>query len=322
MSTIDHLRVFVLAGCAALVSVNCTDEVEKQTPKSGAAQRDSGSRDDEHEGPGEEERKKKWSGLSYAAQTTVQLTPSASLATSGFDSERVWGGTDDWEPAVAADPGAPYVYQMTTRYGGNQPDVVFRRSVDGGATWEADQVLASNAADPMIEVADDGTIYAMAIVGGGFKLKMTRSFDHGVTWTSLEDILGPGQPNWGDRPVLVVSPDGQDVYVGFNQGDSYVVSSHDGAESFGTPGTDQRQRTNLVSLRRRRRPHWRRLLRGGRLRRGLPRTDDHQRLAIDRRRRELVDDRRRHLGRGATPATTPTAATSASWDPRSALRST
>ena len=85
-------------------------------------------------------------------------------------------------------------------------------------------------------VADDGTIYAMGIVGGGWEdLKMARSFDHGVTWTPLQSILGPGQPNWGDRPVLVISPDGQDVYIGFNQGDSYVASSHDRGVSFGAP---------------------------------------------------------------------------------------
>jgi len=235
MSHRDQLRSILLAGCAALIAANFAPEDEKQLPKSAVAARGADSRAGERDGPGGEERKKMWSGLSYAEQTYVQLTPSDSLVTSGFDSERVWGGGDDWEPAVAADPGAPYVYQLTTRYGGNQPNIVFRRSVDGGATWEADQVLATNAADPMIEVADDGTVYAMALVGGGFKLKMTRSFDYGVSWTPLEDILGPGQPNWGDRPVLVVSPDGQDVYVGFNQADSYVVTSHDGAESFATP---------------------------------------------------------------------------------------
>ena len=228
----DGLRMFLLAGCAALVAVNCATDAEKQTLNSVFAQRDSDSRDGDHEGPGEGERKKKWSGLSYAAQTHVQRTPQFSLATSGFDSERVWGGGDDWEPAVAADPGGPYVYQLTTRFGGNQPDVVFRRSVDGGATWEADQVFAGNAGDPMIEVADDGSIYAMAIVGNGFKLKMARSFDHGVTWTPLDDILRGGPINWGDRPVLVISPDGQDVYVGFNQGNSYVASSHDGGVNF------------------------------------------------------------------------------------------
>jgi len=233
----ERARSLVLAGFAAVIALTCTRDSDgnRQTPQRSAA---TGGAESEGAGPeraGEEERKKTWSGLSYAELTSVDLLPSASLVTEGFDSERVWSGSDDWEPAVAADPGAPYVYQLTTRYGGTQPEIIFRRSIDGGATWDADQVLASNAADPMIEVADDGTIYAMALVGGGFKLKFTRSFDYGVNWTPLEDILGPGQPNWGDRPVLVVSPDGQDVYVGFNQGDSYVTSSHDGGVSFDTP---------------------------------------------------------------------------------------
>jgi hypothetical protein len=223
----------MLAGCAALLAVSCAHEAGNQTVKGGAELRESGSRDGGHEGPGGE-RKKKWSGLSYAAQTYVQLTPSASEATTGFDSERVWGGGDDWEPAVAADPGAPYVYQLTTRYGGAQPAIIFRRSLDAGATWGADQVLASNAADPMIEVADDGTVYALGIVGSPWDLLLTRSFDYGVTWTPFVDILGSGPNTWGDRPVLVISPDGQDVYVAYNRGDIYVVASHDGGATFGT----------------------------------------------------------------------------------------
>lgn len=183
----------------------------------------------------EGERKKQWSGVSFAAQTLVQSAPVASLLNGGFDEERVWGGGDDWEPAVAADPGAPWVYQLTTRFGGSQPQIIFRSSADGGATWSADQLLANNAADPMIEVADDGTIFAMGIVGNGFKLQLTRSSDHGVSWTALQNVLTPGQPNWGDRPVLAISPDGQDVYVAFNQSDSYVSRSHDGAQSFLAP---------------------------------------------------------------------------------------
>lgn len=218
------------AGLGALIAVGYAHRTSEQ-PSPGAGelreQRDA-------EGPGEGERKKKWSGLSFAAQTYVQPVPSASAAAGGFDSERVWSGSDDWEPAVAADPSAPYVYQLTTRYGA-QVDVVFRRSSDGGATWSADQVLAGNAGDPMIEVADDGTIFAVALVGGGYKIQLTRSFDHGDTWTPLQTILGQGQPNWGDRPVLAISPDGQDVYVGFNQSDSYVVSSHDHGVSFAQP---------------------------------------------------------------------------------------
>ncbi len=169
-----------------------------------------------------------WSGISYAAQTYVQLIPSESLATSGFDSERVWGGGDDWEPAVAVDPGGQYVYQMTTRYGGANPVINFRRSVDGGATWETDQAFAANSADPMVEVADDGTVYTLGIVGNNWELWLRRSFDNGVTLDPPIDILGSGPNSRGDRPVLVVSPDGQDVFVAYIRGDLYVVASHDG----------------------------------------------------------------------------------------------
>ena len=91
----DHLRLFLLAGCAALLAVNCADEAEQQPLESGAEQLDPDSRGGKHDGPADK-RKKQWSGISYASQTYVQLTPSESLATSGFDSERVWGGGDDW----------------------------------------------------------------------------------------------------------------------------------------------------------------------------------------------------------------------------------
>ncbi|HXT21059.1 MAG TPA: hypothetical protein VN923_09935, partial [Thermoanaerobaculia bacterium] len=51
-------------------------------------------------------------GLSFEKRTTVAAEPMAA-AVAGFDSERVWSGFDDWEPAIAADPSSSYVYQMT-----------------------------------------------------------------------------------------------------------------------------------------------------------------------------------------------------------------
>ncbi len=47
MSYKDHLRLFLLTGCAALVAVNCADGTEKQTLESDAEQRVSDSRDGE-----------------------------------------------------------------------------------------------------------------------------------------------------------------------------------------------------------------------------------------------------------------------------------
>ena len=229
----DHFRPFLLAMCAALVALSCASVTEEQALKSDAERRNLHSRGGKHAGPADK-RKKQWSGLSYAAQTYVQLTPSESLAASGFDSERVWGGDDDWEPAIAADPGAPYVYQMATRYTSSPAQIIFRRSVDGGATWEADQVFEPNSGDPLVEVADDGTVYTLGIVGNNWELLLKRSFDYGLTWDDPPiDILGSGPNSRGDRPTLVVSPDGQDVYVGYNWGDVYVVASHDGGATFG-----------------------------------------------------------------------------------------
>jgi hypothetical protein len=60
--------------------------------------------------------------------------------------------TDDWEPAVAADPNAPYVYILTTRYApkpcqGNCPSpwMALEISSDGGATWGPGAPLCARA---------------------------------------------------------------------------------------------------------------------------------------------------------------------------------
>src|SRR4249920_162122 len=65
-------------------------------------------------------------------------------AAAGFDSERVFGSGNDWEPAVAVDPSSSRIYQVTTRYGGTKacnqcpdPALILRSSTDGGATWGA-----------------------------------------------------------------------------------------------------------------------------------------------------------------------------------------
>jgi len=232
MSYEDHLGPILLAGCAALVAVVCANPAEALALESGTERRISNSREGGRDGPGEK-RKKSWSGISYADQTYLQRLPLASFAASGFDSERVWGAGDDWEPAIAADPSAPYVYQMTTRYDTNPASIFFRRSVDGGATWEADQLFELNSGDPLVEVSDDGTVYTLGIVGNSWDLLLKRSFDHGLSWDDPPiDILGNGPNTWGDRPTLVVSPDGQHVYVAYNRGDIYVVASHDGGDTF------------------------------------------------------------------------------------------
>ena len=196
-------------------------------------------------GQGEEhgERRKRWSGISYADVTRVAAVPSPSMHAPGFEAERVWSGRDDWEPAIAVDPSSANVYQMATRYGPTcrgcpDPMLVFRRSTDGGVTWEADRYfIPSKRAqnDPQIEVANDGTIYAAFMLDYRPGVSFTKSRDRGETWTKPRRVAGQHQPRWSDKPVLVISPDGQDVYIAFNASHSYVAVSHDRGKTFAAP---------------------------------------------------------------------------------------
>ena len=182
------------------------------------------------------ERKERSTGRNFATQTDVQSHPRASNAATGWDSERVWSGQDDWEPFVAADRTSNYVYQMTTRFNARLSGIFIRRSADGGQTWDADQLVRRVQvwqADPQVQVDANGTVFVVWLSGPNWKSTLIKSYDHGATWTEPVEIAPSLQ--WTDHPWLVVSPDGQDVYVGLNMNGSYLVSSHDGGQTFGTP---------------------------------------------------------------------------------------
>jgi hypothetical protein len=176
----------------------------------------------------------------------IQAKPTVSQSKNGFESERLWGPYNDWEPAIAIDPATGNVYQLTTRYDGPEackrcsgPYIIFRRSIDGGATWEADQCLTpfrKSHNDPQIEVASTGTIYVAWLNDYVPGVKFIKSADQGSTWTAPITITTKStKPNWSDKPVLAVSADGRDVYIAFNASDSFVTGSHDYGATFFQP---------------------------------------------------------------------------------------
>lgn len=152
-------------------------------------------------------------------------------------------GTDDWEPAIAADPNAPYVYMIATRYAakpcpGNCPSpwMALEISSDGGATWGPGAPLCackgSGQFDPIIEVVPNtGQVYALYM--NGYNVVFTKSTNHGQSWST--PVKTYGQVSWNDKPVLAMSDDGQHVYVswnGPNAGDPWVAQSHDGGATW------------------------------------------------------------------------------------------
>jgi hypothetical protein len=160
-------------------------------------------------------------------------------AAPGWAGEQVMNvPTDDWEPAIAADPNAPFVYVLATRYAakpcpGNCPSpwMALEISSDGGATWSQGTPLCackgSGQFDPIIEVVPNtGHVYAVYM--NGYNVVFTKSTDHGQSWTVPVGTFG--KVSWNDKPVLAMSDDGRHVYVswnGPNGGDPYVAQSHD-----------------------------------------------------------------------------------------------
>jgi len=149
---------------------------------------------------------------------------------------------DDWEPAIAADPSAPWVYTLVTRYSGKpcpgncpSPFIALRISSDGGATWGTSKPLCackgSGQFDPIIEVVpgpgpNQGAVYASYM--NGYNIMFIKSTTHGATWSAPVPVYG--NVSWNDKPTIAVSNDGVDVYISFNGptgGDPWMAQSHD-----------------------------------------------------------------------------------------------
>ncbi|MDQ2984245.1 MAG: glycoside hydrolase [Actinomycetota bacterium] len=183
---------------------------------------------------------------------TVAAT--TSRATGWLGSRILNPSTDDWEPAVATDPAAPFVYLLTTRFG--QADTCARRcpiphialtiSADGGSTWGPQAPICTclgskTQYDPTIEVVPNtGAVYSVFLNGDradGFSAAFTKSSDHGATWTDPVHVYG--KVAWTDKPEIATSASGKDVYVSWNgpkDGDLYVGQSHD----YGATWTQQK----------------------------------------------------------------------------------
>ncbi|HVI09116.1 MAG TPA: sialidase family protein [Candidatus Binatia bacterium] len=182
-------------------------------------------------------------GKSILCVVVLVLVAQVAPAASGFAPQRRIGYTsgDQWEPAMAAD-GHGHLYVLFPQYGSisacracTAPAIALTVSNDNGATWQAPRpILASSTGqfDPQIVVdpVDRQTVYASWLQNNKRDVMVARSQDFGHTWyfavaeRSHEDA---------DKPVLTVR--GQNVYVGFNHEQNFVVAmSHDYAQNFST----------------------------------------------------------------------------------------
>jgi hypothetical protein len=226
-------------GTAAAPSARATTERDAE---GGGAK--GGSSEAEEEGQLTQERLDAWREAKATGTLRVKGAPAAPAP--GWAGEQVISSTaDDWEPAIAADPNAAYLYLLATRYTGPTacgnrcplPYHVLKISTDGGATWGVDHYLCAcqgvkGQFDPEIEVVPNtGAVYAAWMNSN--TVVFSKSTDHGQTWSTPVSVLG--KVSWSDKPILATSDNGNDVYVAFNgptAGDPYIAQSHNGGATW------------------------------------------------------------------------------------------
>jgi hypothetical protein len=248
--------LLVLLLAAALVAVVRADNGSSSDSRAGdkpSAESRAPGQEAQHEGDVTASRLEALAAAKASGKFGRKVAATTAPATGWMGSRLINPATDDWEPAVAADPKAPYVYQLTTRFGQPKtcsshcptPYIVLTTSTDGGTTWGAQAPLcvcvgAKDQYDPTIEVVPNtGAVYSVFLNGDAnvFSASFTKSTDHGATWTTPVHVYG--NVAWTDKPEVTMDASGKDVYVSWNGpqgGDLYVGVSHD----YGATWTQQK----------------------------------------------------------------------------------
>ena len=173
--------------------------------------------------------------------TRNAVSAPAAVSATGWVGESQLANEDTWEPTVAADPSAPYVYAMYNRYGpacGHScpnPAIFFRVSGDGGTSWSAERQICScktqGQYDPVLTTTSSGVVYATWM--NYSTIVFSKSADHGATWTTPVAVSGK---SWADKPWIGASASGADVYIAFeSRSVLYLSSSHNAGATWSAP---------------------------------------------------------------------------------------
>ncbi len=145
-------------------------------------------------------------------------------------------GSAEVEQAVDSTQ-SKYVYEAWIGCGG----IGFARSTDGGVRFSAPIAMplsqSSFSWDPTVAVGPDGTLYVGYMLASNTQMfpVVAASFDHGISFPQVTQLLPPDQNNWGDRVFLATAPDGA-VYATWDYGpfNSYIqlICSQGGSCSY------------------------------------------------------------------------------------------
>ena len=204
------------------------------------------SRGEEHEGAGDPDRDAEAHVASrhgYEQRNAVKVFATAAAA--GWAGEAKLAVEDTWEPHIAADPSAPYVYAVYNRYGVScpksscpNPQMMIRVSGDGGANWGGEHPLCactkvSGQWDPVVAATSAGTVLATWMNYN--QIVFAKSTDHGATFTTPVTL---STNSWSDKPWMGASANGNDIYVAWESRSVLLMtSSHNGGQTWSQPAT-------------------------------------------------------------------------------------
>lgn len=168
-------------------------------------------------------------GESFNGKTlTIVPTVDGTSPTTSISPGVVWlsKGCPSWSGEIeeARDPRLGYLY--ADWIGCDAISITFVRSTDGGRTFSKPFVFHdgswTNAWDPAVTVAPDGTLYVSFMTSRSRSLGPSWplvyvSHDHGASFTATAS-LEPSQPNnWGDRDFVAAGANGT-VFVSWDYG--------------------------------------------------------------------------------------------------------
>ena len=210
-------------------------------PTEGATRGGEGDRSGESDREGETEGQDA-DRIDRPGSPTYGSGPSASRRPAGA-ARQLFGRANDWEPATAADPSAPYVYVLTTRYSGKGPlpcascdipAMAFRASERRRSDVRSRPVSprrTSRAGSSTRSSSTDGAGDVLAQLDGRQVADRVLEVDRSRADVDSARVVSHGA-GWGDHPWLGVSPNGLHVYIGFNHAASWVAQSHDGGATW------------------------------------------------------------------------------------------
>src|SRR5256885_704451 len=130
LSSVQRRTIFTIAAAAAFIGAVAFVAVPRRAPSidgpnglgRGGPGSTAGANPEAAEQQETTDRRNEAFAAARSQGKTGQVRPKAAVAASGWFGEQpydtVW---DDWEPAIAADPHASYVYALVTRYGAPKP---------------------------------------------------------------------------------------------------------------------------------------------------------------------------------------------------------